>query len=153
MPKKSRFYVSCTFAVLALNFFETPALPRPAGTADCLPRPRTSDRALEADIRKAAAASGAFAGREIVRIVITGEWRIQRDEFSGITKYRTIESLVVAGKPGTDVCDAVPCVFIQDASFFGLFFGRARFRMKMGWGRFTIRLADAGNTCTAREKK
>jgi len=151
--KKSRFHVFCALAVLALNFLEAAAVSRPAGTVHCLPPPSTEDRALEADIRKAAAASGAFSGLEIIRIVITGEWRIQRDEFSGIARYRTVESLVVAGKSGAGFYDAVPCVFIQDASFFGLFFGSARFRMKTGQGWFRIRPADAGKTCSGPEKK
>jgi hypothetical protein len=68
---------------------------------------------------------------KILDIIITDKnWKIQRNEFTGIISSRYLTAVILfEHNNDSQYYYLIPCFFIQNASFFGLIYGDAYFRM------------------------
>lgn len=61
--------------------------------------------------------------------IIDNGWTLQRDEFTGIARYKYIKAEILIKIKNHVNIFVIPCTFIKPAKFFGLSYGEAYYRM------------------------
>lgn len=74
--------------------------------------------------------------------IIDKNWTIQRDEFTGILRYRYIKAEVIIKVKGKNNIFVVPVTFIQKAKFFGLYFTDIYYRFCHKYEIYQIKESD-----------
>ena len=85
--------------------------------------------------------------RKIIRITVKENWRVQRNEFTGIPAYRTVIADVMLSSSLPDYYIVVPCIFKQKAAFLGLRYTDITYRMRYLWSIYKISVTNINTIC------